>query len=257
VASDLVTWRRTDAIGILALNHPQRRNVLSRAMLEALRERLEQASADHTLKCLVLRAEGSAFCAGHDLNEVLSSDRSRLEDLFRLCTRVMEAIRLMPQVVIAQVQGIATAAGCQLAATCDLVVAAEEATFATPGVKIGFFCTTPGVALSRALPSKKALEMLFTGAPITAVEAERLGLVNQVVPAAKLEEATLELARRIASASGDTLALGKRAFYQQLALDRPEAYRLAETVMVDNAQTLDAVEGIRAFLEKRPPRWRG
>jgi enoyl-CoA hydratase/carnithine racemase len=167
----------------------------------------------------------------------------------------MEAIRTLPQPVIAQVQGLVTAAGCQLAASCDLVIAAEEAAFATPGVKIGLFCTTPGVALARAVPPRKALEMLLTGTPISAREAERWGLVNRVVPADRLADETMTLARQIARASACTVALGKRAFYEQVVRDRPAAYELAQQVMVANALTADAQEGIRAFLEKREPHW--
>jgi enoyl-CoA hydratase/carnithine racemase len=253
--ASLVTWQRHGAIGVMTLNHPSRRNVLSRAMLSALKVRIQEASADRSLKCLILAARGTAFCAGHDLGEIIGAEPAALGSLFGLCAEVMEAIRLAPQPVIGQVQGIATAAGCQLAATCDLVVAAETATFATPGVKIGLFCTTPAVALSRAVPTKKALEMLFTGEPITAAEAERVGLVNRVVPAAQLEEVARQLAERIVGYSGATLAHGKRAFYEQLALDRPEAYALASACMVENAQQPDAAEGMRAFLEKRPPRF--
>jgi enoyl-CoA hydratase/carnithine racemase len=252
----LVLSERGEAIGLLTLNHPARRNVLSRAMLHQLLTRLREASGDPTLKCLILRAAGPAFCAGHDLAEILAGKKPDLEDLFSLCSQVMEAIRLAPQIVIAQVHAVATAAGCQLAATCDLVVAAEQATFATPGVKIGLFCTTPGVAVSRAVPTKKALEMLLTGTPLSAAEAERIGLVNYVVPLGDLEAETLSLAERIATASGQTLALGKQAFYAQLGLDRPQAYALAERIMVENAQLPDAIEGMRAFLEKRSPIWR-
>src|SRR5262249_17349313 len=154
-----------------------------------------------------------------------------------------------------QVQGVATAAGCQLAATCDLVVAADKATFATPGVKIGLFCTTPAVALSRAVGPKQAMEMLLTGAPVSAAEAQRIGLVNRVVAPDKLAEETLKLARQVLNASAYTLALGKRAFYEQLPLDRPAAYEVAQKYMVENAQAADAQEGMHAFLEKRPPRW--
>lgn len=256
VSESLVLWEVQGTIGVLTLNNPSRRNVLSRAMLAALSERLAAASADRTLKCLVLRAAGPVFSAGHDLAEVTASSTAELESLFALCTRVMEAIRLAPQPVVAEVQGLATAAGCQLAATCDLVVAAEGAAFAAPGVKIGLFCSTPAVALSRAVPTKQALEMLFTGTPISAQQAERMGLVNRVVPPAELAATTRELAERIAHASGDTLALGKQAFYAQLGLDRPRAYEMAQGVMVDNAQREDAIEGMQAFLEKRPAQWR-
>jgi len=254
-AEQLVLCEQRGAVGVLTLNNPARRNVLSRAMLTELADRLHAASTNRQLKCLVLRSTGSVFSAGHDLAEVSVSSPTELASLFALCTQVMEAIRLAPQPVIAEVQGLATAAGCQLAATCDLVVAAEGAAFATPGVKIGLFCSTPAVALARAVPTKQALEMLFTGTPITAIEAERLGLVNRIVPAAELTATTLELAERVAAASGDTLALGKQAFYAQLGLDRPRAYELAQQVMVDNAQHPDAMEGMQAFLDKRPPQW--
>ena len=254
-SSALVECQRVGPVGILTLNQAPRRNVLSSSMLAELLEQFKEAAADLSLKCLIIAANGPAFCAGHGLKEILAGQVKENERLFELCTRVMEAIRLAPQPVIAQVQGIATAAGCQLAATCDLVVAAEDASFATPGVKIGLFCSTPAVALSRAIPTKKALEMLFTGSPITAAEAERLGLVNRVVPPARLAQETLELAQKIASASGDTLARGKQAFYEQVALDRPRAYQMAQAAMVDNAQTVDAREGMQAFVEKRAPRW--
>ena len=176
--------------------------------------------------------------------------------LFESCSAVMELIRNLPKPVIAEVQGVATAGGCQLVATCDLVVASENATFATPGVKIGLFCTTPAVPLVRVVPTKKAMEMLLTGEPISAREAERIGLVNRVVPADRLHEETMKLARQIISASSETLAIGKRAFYHQLPLDFPAAYQFASGVMVENALTPDAQEGIRSFLEKRPPKWR-
>jgi enoyl-CoA hydratase/carnithine racemase len=165
----------------------------------------------------------------------------------------MESIRNLAKPVIAEVQGVATAAGCQLAATCDLVVASENATFATPGVKIGLFCSTPAVAVSRAVPPKKAMEMLLTGSPISAREAERIGLVNRVVPFQHLSEEAIKLARQVGSANADMLGLGKQTFYKQLPLDRPAAYELTSRVMVENAQMADAQEGMRAFLERRPP----
>jgi enoyl-CoA hydratase/carnithine racemase len=244
-----------DGIAILTLNHAEKRNALSRMMLTALKEQLDRCGLDRGVRVLILRAAGPVFSSGHDLRELVNGCEENYESLFTLCTEVMETIRLLRQPVIAQVQGLATAAGCQLVATCDLVVASENAAFATPGVKIGLFCTTPAVALSRAVMPKKALEMLLTGTPINAVEAERAGLVNRVVPAERLAEETMKLARQIASASGQTLALGKRAFYQQLSLDRPAAYEVAQRVMVKNAGMADAQEGMRAFLEKRPPRW--
>jgi enoyl-CoA hydratase/carnithine racemase len=195
------------------------------------------------------------WSSGHDLREVVDGDEPANTSLFALCTEVMEAIRKLPQPVIAEVHALATAAGCQLAASCDLVVASEAASFATPGVKIGLFCTTPGVALSRAVGPKKAMEMLLTGTPVTARDAEAAGLVNRVVPADRLHDEALALARQIAAASAHTVALGKRAFYEQLPLDRPAAYAVAQKVMVANCGTPDAREGMTAFLQKRPPRW--
>jgi enoyl-CoA hydratase/carnithine racemase len=251
----LVLCEVSDGIAFLTLNHPEKRNALSRAMLAALKEQLARIAADDRARVVILRAEGPAFSAGHDLRELVGGSRAEYEAIFALCTEVMEAIRLLPQPVIAQVQGVATAAGCQLAASCDLVVASKTATFATPGVKIGLFCTTPAVALCRAVAPKKAMEMLLTGAPISAREAERAGLVNRVVPADRLAEETLQLARQILAASSYTVALGKRAFYRQLPLDHAGAYAVTQPVMVENALAPDAQEGMRAFLEKRPPKW--
>ena len=252
----LVLYEVVDGIAVLTLNHAEKRNALSRAMLASLKERLERSAADPGVRVVILRAAGPVFSSGHDLRELAGGSRADHESLFTLCTEVMETIRLLPRPVIAQVHGLATAAGCQLAATCDVVVASEDAAFATPGVKIGLFCTTPGVALARAVSSKKAMEMLLTGTPISAAEALSAGLVSRVVPRERLDEETMKLARQIATASPRTVALGKRAFYEQLPLDRPSAYELAQRVMVDNAAIPDAQEGMRAFLEKRPPRWK-
>ncbi|HZT83126.1 MAG TPA: enoyl-CoA hydratase [Gemmataceae bacterium] len=251
----LVLYEVVDAVAVLTLNHPEKRNALSRALLTQLKQQLDRAAADAAAKAVVLRAAGPVFSSGHDLRELSGGGEEDSESLFALCTEVMETIRKLPKPVIAQVQGLATAAGCQLAATCDLVVAAEGASFATPGVKIGLFCSTPAVALSRAVGPKKAMEMLLTGTPIPAAEAERAGLVNRVVPADRLEEEAMALARQVVAASGYVLAVGKRAFYEQLPLDRPAAYAVAQRAMVENARAPDAQEGIRAFLEKRPPRW--
>jgi enoyl-CoA hydratase/carnithine racemase len=253
--SPLVRYEVVERIALLTLDHPEKRNALSAAMLARLKEQLDRSAADPAVRVVVLRAAGPVFSSGHDLRELVGGKEVDYAALFARCTEVMEAIRQLPRPVIAQVQGLATAAGCQLAATCDLVVAAENAAFATPGVKIGLFCTTPGVALARAVPLRKALEMLLTGTPISAAEAERVGLVNRVVPADRLEEETMALARHISRASPHTLALGKRAFYEQIARDRPAAYALAQRVMVENALAPDAQEGMRAFLEKRAPRW--
>jgi enoyl-CoA hydratase/carnithine racemase len=256
VDEHLVLYEVLDGVAVLTLNHPEKRNALARDMLASLKERLERIAADAKVRVVILRAAGPVFSSGHDLRELANASTAGHAEVFALCTDVMESIRKLPQPVIAQVHGLATAAGCQLAATCDLVVASEDATFATPGVKIGLFCTTPAVALSRAVPPKKAMEMLLTGTAISAAAAERAGLVNRVVPRERLDEETMTLARQIAASSRNTLAMGKQAFYRQLPLDRPAAYELAQRVMVENAATADAQEGMRAFLEKRPPSWR-
>lgn len=255
MSQSFVLFEICEPIALLTLNHPEKRNALSSAMLANLKEHLLQIEGNSRIRVVVLRANGPVFSSGHDLRELVGRSEKDYSQLFALCTEVMEAIRNLPQPVIAQVHGLATAAGCQLVATCDLVVASEEASFATPGVKIGLFCTTPGVALARAVPLRKALEMLFTGTPISAREAERVGLVNRVVPREKLAEETLELAQQISKAASATLAIGKRAFYEQIARDRPAAYALAQKVMVENTLAPDGQEGIQAFLEKRPPRW--
>lgn len=253
----VVDFQRAGEIGRITLNNPEKRNVLSRMALGQLIERLDEAEADADVKCVILGATGPAFSAGHDLREIIDATDAERESLFALCTRAMQTIRHLSLPVIAQVQGIATAAGCQLAVTCDLVVASEEASFATPGIKIGLFCSTPAVAVSRAIGSKKAMEMLLTAEPVSAREAERIGLVNRVVPRDKLAEATLQLARQVAAASPYTLGLGKKAFYDQAALDIEQAYELTEKIMIENARAPDAIEGMRAFLERRTPRWGG
>ena len=242
-------------VAILTLNNPQRRNALSARTLAELEERLDAISRDTAARVIIITAQGPVFSSGHDLNELLNGAAEDYAAVFDACTRVMEAIRLLPQPVIAQVQGLATAAGCQLTATCDLAVAADTAAFATPGVQIGLFCTTPGVAVARSVMPKKAMEMLLTGRPIAAQEARDCGLISRIVPADELETQTMELARQIASASAHTLALGKAAFYRQIEMTRPDAYQFAGKVMVDNLLAPDAQEGISAFLEKRPPVW--
>ncbi len=244
-----------DGIAVLTLTNPNRRNALSSVTLAALEQSLDGISNDPAARVVVIRSEGPVFSSGHDLNELVNGDAEDYAAVFEACTRVMEAIRLLPKPVIAQVQGLATAAGCQLVATCDIAVAAETAAFATPGVQIGLFCTTPGVAVARSVLPKKAMEMLLTGQPISAQEALDFGLISRIAPGAELEDQVMALARQIAAASADTLALGKAAFYQQIEMDRPSAYRFASKVMVDNLQTDDAREGITAFLEKRPPVW--
>ena len=250
-----VLYDVVDGVAILTLDNPEKRNALSRQALESLKKHLDVIAGAADVKAVIIRALGPVFSSGHDLRELIDGQEAEYRSLFALCTDVMEAIRTLPKPVIAQVHALATAAGCQLAATCDLVVASENATFATPGVKTGLFCTTPGVALSRAVGPKKAMEMLLTGTPISAREAERAGLVNRVVPADRLEEETMSLARQIIAASAYTLGVGKRAFYEQITLDRPRAYEVAQEVMVENTLAPDAQEGMRAFLEKRKPRW--
>jgi enoyl-CoA hydratase/carnithine racemase len=245
-----------DGIAIVTLNHPEKRNALSREMLTQLHDSLRVLSGDDQIKIVILKANGPVFSAGHDLRELVGGTELEYEMLFRICTEVMETIRTMRQPVIAMVHGIATAAGCQLAASCDLVIASENATFATPGVKIGLFCTTPAVALARAITPKKAMEMLLTGDSITAHEAERLGLVNRVTSAEGLEKETLAVAKQIAASSAETIALGKQAFYAQLPLNYPQAYQCAQEQMVKNALMDDAQEGMKAFLEKRKPLWK-
>ena len=250
-----VLYELIDGIAVLTLNNPQKRNALSSAVLLTLKSLLERIEGDPEVRVVVLRSEGPVFSSGHDLGEMVDGDEETYTGIFADCTEVMEAIRLLPKPVIAQVQGLATAAGCQLVATCDLAVASEAATFATPGVQIGLFCTTPGVAVSRAVMPKKAMEMLLTGTAIPAHEAVEFGLVNRVVPPDQLESSVMELARQISSSSSQTLAMGKPAFYQQLDMDRPAAYGFAQRVMVQNLLAEDAQEGINAFLEKREPKW--
>ena len=239
----------------LTLNNQDRRNSLSRRLLSELKDSFDAMKDDPTVRVVVVRSEGPAFSSGHDLNELVNRDTESYSSLFAACTSVMEAIRLSPKPVIAEVDGLATAAGCQLVATCDLAIASETALFATPGVQIGLFCTTPGVAVSRTVQVKKAMEMLLTGSPITASEAVEYGLINRAVPEDKLKEEVEVLARKISSASASTIALGKSAFYRQREMDIPEAYQLAEKVMLENLLSPDAHEGITAFLEKRTPHW--
>lgn len=241
----------------LTLNRPEKRNALSRQMLAQLQEALAHLAADQTARVVVLAAKGPAFCSGHDLGEMVGCSETAYRELFAACSLVMQQLRKLPQPVIARVQGMATAAGCQLVAACDLVVAAQTASFATPGVKIGLFCTTPMVPLVRAIPAKAALEMLLLGTPISAERAYALGLVNKVVPLDNLDAGVRSYADALLASSPFTLALGKRAFYDQLALDEATAYDRATDIMTDNAVCHDAQEGMAAFLQKRRPTWTG
>lgn len=245
-------------IAVVTMNRPHKRNALSMAhMRELIRAFRSMGNGSQTpkVRVVILRGAGPAFCAGHDLSEMVGADAGFYRELFDTCTQLMATIRSIPQPVIAQVHGTATAAGCQLAATCDVVVAAATARFATPGVKIGLFCSTPMVALSRAVGPKKAMEMLLTGEPISAQEALLHGLVSRVVPDEELEEQTWQLARKIAAASPYVVALGKQAFYRQLEMPQEDAYAYTKEVMTLNALAADAQEGMCAFLEKRPPVW--
>ncbi|MEP7105111.1 MAG: enoyl-CoA hydratase, partial [Chloroflexota bacterium] len=218
---------------------------------------LERQSARPECRVIVIAARGAAFSAGHDLKELVDRSLEEERAVFETCTRMMDTVQRVPQPVIAAVQGIATAAGCQLVATCDLAIASSEARFATPGVKIGLFCSTPMVAVSRNIGRKRALEMLLTGKPITAATAADWGLVNRVVPPDQLEPAVLELAGQVASSSPLTVKIGKQAFYEQVDARQGEAYQLMGEVMSQNAMTGDAQEGMSAFLQKREPTWRG
>jgi enoyl-CoA hydratase/carnithine racemase len=251
---------RADLNGIctLTLNRPAQRNALSIALMEALNEALDRIKADASIRVVVITGAGTCFCSGHDLKELrVDPSRAHVEKTFALCSAMMQKIVALPQPVIAAVHGIATAAGCQLVATCDLAVAAEEAHFATPGINIGLFCSTPMVALSRAVPRKQAMEMLLTGEMIDAQTALRIGLVNRLAPTPQVMEEAIDLAVEIIAKSPLTLKIGKEAFYRQAELGLGDAYDYASEVMVENMMALDAQEGIDAFLAKRKPEWKG
>jgi len=252
-----ICYTREGETAIVTLNRPERRNALSLGlMLEAIAA-LDEIGRDREARSVILAAAGKVFCSGHDLSEMTGRDINEYRRIFDVCTELMAKIQSIPQPVIAAVQGVATAAGCQLVAACDLAIAAEEARFATPGVKIGLFCTTPMVALTRAIGRKRALEMLLTGELVDARTAAEWGLINRVVPAAELAAESRQLAARIAAASSLVVGLGKQAFYTQIDLDQPKAYAYAKEVMSMNALAADAQEGIGAFLGKRAPCWTG
>jgi len=252
-----ISFETEGPIAVVTLNRPQRRNALSLELMTELTACLTEIGRDRSLRAVILAAAGKVFSSGHDLSEMVGRDLNDYRGVFDVCTELMTRIQSIPQPVIAQVQGIATAAGCQLVATCDLAVASDQAGFATPGVKIGLFCTTPMVALSRAIGRKRALQMLMTGDMIDALTAVEWGLINIAVPASELEQQTRKLAVRICEASSLTVALGKQAFYTQIDLDQPKAYAYAKEVMSMNALAADAQEGISAFLEKRQACWAG
>ncbi len=248
---------RDGPTAVVTLNRPERRNALSLALMLELSACLEEIGRTGEIRAVILAAAGKVFCSGHDLSEMTGRGIAQYRRIFDVCSDLMMKVHAIPQPVIAQVQGIATAAGCQLVAACDLAVAAEEAAFATPGVKIGLFCTTPMVELTRAIGRKRALQMLLTGELVDAHTAADWGLINQVVAAAGLEAATRKLAAKVAEASSLVVAIGKQAFYTQIDLDQPKAYAYAKEVMSMNALAADAQEGITAFLGKRAPCWSG
>jgi enoyl-CoA hydratase/carnithine racemase len=252
-----ITYDREDTSAILTLNRPERRNALSLALMQETIACLDEIGRDRDVRAIILAAAGKVFCSGHDLSEMTGRDINEYRRIFDVCTELMMKIQSIPQPVIAEVQGVATAAGCQLVATCDLAVASEEARFATPGVKIGLFCTTPMVALTRAIGRKRALEMLMTGEFVDATTAAEWGLINRVVTASDLQAESRKLAAKVAGASPLVVALGKQAYYTQIDLDQPKAYAYAKEVMSMNALAADAQEGIGAFLGKRKPCWTG
>ncbi len=251
-----IVYSTKGPVGYLTLNNPSKINALSKLMISELIDALESIADDEAIKVLIIRAAGKHFCAGHFLGEMVNGDVSEYKLIFEQCNRMMQMIHDIPQPVIAQVQGIATAAGCQMVAWCDLAVAEEGAKFATPGVKIGLFCTTPSVAVVRAIGRKAAMEMLLTGRYFPAHEARQLGLINRVVPLEELEAETEALANQIAEASRFVLSIGKQGFYAQV--DRPDndAMDFAKQTMTMNLVAEDAQEGIQAFIEKRTPKWK-
>ncbi len=251
-----ILFSKKDAVGVITLNNPSKINALSRHMIKEITHLLTDISADESIKVLVIKGAGEHFCAGHYLAEMVDEGVKEYREIFDLCTRMMMMLHEIPQPVIAQVQGIATAAGCQLAAWCDLVVAAENARFSTPGVKIGLFCTTPMVAITRAIGRKAAMEMLLTGREFPATEAKALGLVNRVVPLESLEAETLKLATDIAGASGFALSVGKQGFYAQADMTDAQAFHYAKNTIVMNNCSDDAENGIKAFLNKTTTEWK-
>ena len=247
----------TAPIARITMSWPEKRNALSIQMMSELTRALSKIGADSSFRTVILAAEGTVFSAGHFLSEMIGKDISHQRRVFEVCVDLMQTVQKIPQPVIAEVQGAATAAGCQLVATCDLAVAAEQASFATPGVKIGLFCTTPMVALTRAIGRKRALEMLLTGDPIDARTAAEWGLINRAVAKDQLKKETEELARKTTDASSLVLSLGKQAFYTQIDLEQTKAYDYTKEIMSLNAMAADAQEGMSAFLEKKQPTWTG
>lgn len=254
-----VLCQQQDGIATLTLNRPQSRNALSQGMIDALRSEFDKLANDQSVRVVILAGAGPAFCAGHDLKEIREAryGRDYTAKLFADCAELMKSIVCLPQPVVARIHGIATAAGAQLVASADLAIAASDARFATPGVNIGLFCSTPMVALSRNLSNKHAMQMLMLGELIDAETALRFGLVNDVVAPEMLEECALKMAHKISAKSALTMAIGKEAFYRQSEMSLEEAYAYTAEIMVKNLETMDAQEGINAFVDKRPPTWCG
>ena len=254
----LVLRNDRNSVATLILNRPAARNALSVRLMSELQKQLDLITEDQAIKALVIGGAGPAFCAGHDLKEIRNNNKREIfESLFAQCSKLMTSIVRLPKPVIARVNGIATAAGCQLVATCDLAVASSESYFATPGVNIGLFCSTPMVAVSRAVGRKQTMEMLLTGEPVTADRAKELGLINRIVSPEALEKETQHLAENIANKSPLTIKIGKQAFYRQLEMDLDNAYAYTAQAMTENMMAADAREGIDAFMEKREPSWEG
>ncbi len=250
-----------DGIAVLTLNRPEARNCLSEALIAELHAAIDDIHDDATVRAVVIAASGKAFSSGHDLKELAArradadGGRAFFAQMMTACSAMMQSIVRLPKPVVAAVQGIATAAGCQLVATCDLAVASDQAGFATPGVDIGLFCSTPMVALTRNIGRKQAMEMLLTGEPVTASAARAMGLINHVVAAGTERDAAIALARKVANKSAHTVKIGKEAFYRQAEMSLADAYRFASEVMTENMMARDAEEGICAFIEKREPTW--
>jgi len=255
--SDALTLQVSGRVGILTLNRPERRNPLSVPTMHEFIDKLNRLAENKDISVIVLRSTGNVFCSGHDLREIHSAELDEERKLFALCATLMQTLQRIRQPVIAAVQGVAAAAGAQLVATCDLAIASAQSVFFTPGVKMGLFCSTPMVAISRSIGRKRALQMLLTGQHIDAQTAADWGLINEVVAPEQLDARVMELAAQIAASSALVLKIGKQAFYQQIELPQANAYELMSETMAVNAVTCDAREGIGAFFEKRAPQWRG
>jgi len=254
-----ILFKKRGHLGYITLNRPEQRNALSLELMKEMQEQLDMISKDKDIRVVIIKGKGHAFCTGHNINELVEEkyDKFHYQKIFSTCTKLMKTLHKLPQPVIAQVHGAALAAGCQLVAACDLAIADSKTKFSTPGVKIGLFCSTPMVPLSRVIGRRRALDMLLTGRFVTSQEAEKFGLINKVVEPDKLEKETEKLAKHIAQYSRYTLKFGKKAFYNQIEKDENSAYNYAKEAMAKNCLSEDAQEGMLAFLEKRKPKFRG